>query len=44
MVQQVGDNTYKIELLGHIQMSPTFNVRDLTSYIEDNEKRNEDLR
>jgi len=44
VVQKVGENTYKIELPGDMQISPTFNVRDLTPYIEDDEEHNEDLR
>ena len=38
------ENTYKIELLGDIQVSTTFNVGDLSPCHEDDERHNEDLR
>ena len=44
IVQKVGDNTYKIELAGVINISTTFNVGELTSYIEDEDESDEDLR
>ena len=37
-------DAYKIELLGDMSISTTFNVRDLTPYIEDEDKGIEDLR
>ena len=39
----MGENAYKIELSGDMQISATFNVRDLTPYYEDDEKHNKDL-
>ena len=42
MVQKVGENAYKIELLGDMQISATYNVGDLTPYLEDNEEHDED--
>jgi len=42
--KKVGENAYKIELLRDMQISATFNVRDLTPYLEDDEQRDEDLR
>jgi len=44
MVQKVGENAYKIELLGDMQISATYNVGDLTSHLKDDEEHNEDLR
>jgi len=44
VVQKVGENAYKIELLGDTQVSVTFNVGDLTPYLEDDEEHDEDLR
>jgi len=44
IVQRVGDNAYKRELLGDMNISTTFNVEDLTPYIEDEDEGNEDLR
>ena len=44
IVQKVGDKAYKIELLGDMNISTTFNVRDLTPYIEDDKEGYEDLR
>ena len=44
IVQRVGDNAYKIELPGDINISATFNIRDFTPYIEDEGEGNEDLR
>jgi len=41
---KVRENAYKTELLGDMQVSNTFNVRDLTPYFEDDEEHNEDLR
>jgi len=39
----VNDNTYKLELPNDIGVSPTFNVGDLTPYLED-EENSDDLR
>ena len=39
-----GRYAYKIELLGDMNISATFNVRDLITYIEDKDEDNEDLR
>ena len=44
IVQRVGDNAYKVELSSNINKITTFNVRDLTPYIEDEDDGNEDLR
>jgi len=44
VVQKVGENAYKIELLGEMQVFATFNVRDLTLYLEDDEEYDEHLR
>ena len=44
IVQRVGDNAYKVELSSNINKITTFNVRDLTPYIEDEHDGNEDLR
>jgi len=43
-VQKVGDNGYKIELPSDINISATFNVGDLTHYIEDEDQNHEDLK
>jgi len=34
----VGDNAYKVELLGDMNISATFNVGALTPYIEDEDE------
>ena len=44
VVQKVGENAYKIKLPGDTQVSVTFNVGDLTPYLEDDEEHDEDLR
>jgi len=44
IVQKVGDNACKIELLSDMNISAIFNVKDLTPYIEDEDKGHEDLR
>jgi len=44
VVPKVGENAYEIELLGDMQISTTFNVRNLTPYIEEEDEHNEDLR
>jgi len=44
IVRKVGDNAYKIELMGDMNISATFNVRDLTPYIEDEDEGHEDFR
>ena len=36
--QQIGENAYKIDLLGDYDVSATFNVSDLSPYYEDQEK------
>ena len=38
IVHKVGDNAYKAELRGDMNISTTFNVRDFTPYIEDEDK------
>ncbi|GKC05621.1 hypothetical protein Tco_0997231, partial [Tanacetum coccineum] len=35
--KQINDNAYKIELLGHYNVSATFNVPDLSSYKGDSD-------
>jgi len=42
-VKKVGENAYKIELPGDMQMSTTFNVGDLTAYFKEDEEEDEDL-
>jgi len=44
LMQKVGDNTYKIELADDMNIFTTFNVGDLTPYIEDKDEGREDLR
>ena len=44
IVQKVGDNAYKIKLQGDMNISATFNVKDLTPYIEDEDESHEYLR
>ena len=44
MVQMVGDNGYKVELSGDMNISPTFNVGGFTPYIEVEDEGIEDLR
>jgi len=44
IVQNIGDNGYKIKLAGEMNSSGTFNIRDVTLYIEDENKGHEDLR
>jgi len=44
VVQKVRENTNKIELLGDIQISATFNVQDLTPCLEDEEEHDEYFR
>jgi len=41
VIQKVGENAYKIELPRDMHISTTFNIRDLTLYLEDDD---EDLR
>ena len=43
VVQKVGKNAYKIDLSRDVQIFATFNVRDITPYIEDEDEHNEDL-
>ena len=38
IIQRVGNNVYKAELPGDKIISATFNVRDLTPYIEDEDE------
>jgi len=38
ILQKVGDNAYKIELQGKMNILATFNVGDLTPYIEDEDE------
>ena len=42
--QRVGDNVYKVELSGNINISVSFNVGDLTLYIKDEDEDIGDLR
>jgi len=44
IVQKVGDNAYRIELPGDMNISATFNVADLTPNIADEDEGKEDLR
>jgi len=44
VVKKVGENAYKIQLLGDTQISTIFNVRDLTPYLKYDEEHDEDLR
>jgi len=37
VVQNVGENAYKIELLEDMKISATFNVGDLTPYLKDDD-------
>jgi len=37
VLEKVNNNAYKLELPGDMGVSPTFNVRDLTPYLEDEE-------
>jgi len=41
VLEKIRDNAYKLELLGEIHMSATYNVGDLAPYVEDDY---EDLR
>ena len=43
IVEKVNDNAYKIELPGNYNVSATFNVQDLSPYLEDNFGDGEDL-
>ena len=38
IVQRVRDNAYKVELSDDMNISTTFNVEDLTPYIEDEDE------
>ena len=38
VLEMMNENAYKIDLPGNYQVSTTFNVRDLTPYLEDIEK------
>jgi len=44
ILQRLGDNAYKTEFSGDMNISSTFNVGDLAPYIEDEDERIEDLR
>jgi len=44
IVHTVGDNAYKVEFSGDMNISATFNVGDLTPCIEDEDEDIEDLR
>jgi len=44
IVQKVGDNAYRIELPGDMNISATFNVADLTPNIADEDEGKEDLK
>jgi len=45
VLEKVNDNAYKLELLGDMGVSPTFNVGDLTPYLKDsNDGDGDDLR
>jgi len=44
IMQKIDDNAYKIELIGEMNISTTFNVVDLSSYIKDEDEGHEDLR
>jgi len=44
IVQRIGDNASKMELLDDMKISTTFNIGDLTPYIEDKDEGNEDFR
>jgi len=35
VIERVGDNTYKLKLSSDINVNATFNVRELTPYVED---------
>jgi len=37
VLEKVNDNAYKLELPGDMGVSPTFNVGDLTPYLEDDD-------
>ena len=37
VLEKVNDNAYKLDLPGEYQVSATFNVRDLTPYLDDTE-------
>ena len=43
-MQKMGDNAYKVELPADMNISATFNVGDLTCYIEDDDEDIQDLR
>ena len=38
VLERVSDNAYKLKLPGDMGMSPTFNMGDLTPYVEDEEE------
>jgi len=44
VMQKPGENAYKIELSGDMHISATFNIQDLTPYIEEDDEQHEDLR
>ena len=44
IIHKVGDDVYKVELPGDMNISATFNIGDLTPYIEDEDNDIGDLR
>ena len=36
IIDKVGDNAYKLQLLGDMAVSATFNIGDLSPYTDDN--------
>ena len=44
LVHKVGDNAYKVEFSSDMNISATFNVGDLTPYIEDQDEDITELR
>jgi len=44
MVQKARENAYKILLPGDMHIFATFNIGDLTPYIDDEHEHDEDLR
>ena len=37
IIEKVNDNAYKVDLLGDYNVSATFNVKDLTPYLHDDD-------
>jgi len=44
VLEKVGSNGYKLQLPGHMAVSATFNIGDLSPYVEDNIEDPSDLR